>query len=155
VFASALLPLLYNAAILLGMVVIFGLSRHRGASIISNLRSSGWRRQAVVGAGTGYSSLAYLKKFSISYIKIDQSFVQNLSPEGEDYSICKAMITMAHSLGIKVIAEGIETAAQRALLIEAGCDFGQGFLFARSTSAAQLETCLQENPVLPADTERG
>lgn len=88
--------------------------------------------------GTGYSSLAYLKKFSIGYIKIDQSFVQNLAPGNEDHSICSAMITMAHSLGIRVIAEGIETEAQRNLLAAAGCDFGQGYLFAQPLPADEL-----------------
>jgi diguanylate cyclase (GGDEF)-like protein/PAS domain S-box-containing protein len=96
--------------------------------------------------GTGYSSLACLKKFSISYIKIDQSFVQNLAPGNQDHSICQAMITMAHNLGIRVIAEGIETEAQRALLAQAGCDFGQGFLFARPMPAAALEALLREAP---------
>jgi diguanylate cyclase (GGDEF)-like protein len=88
--------------------------------------------------GTGYSSLAYLKKFSIAYIKIDQSFVQNLASGNEDHSICSAMITMAHSLGIRVIAEGIETEVQRSLLAAAGCDFGQGYLFERPLPADEL-----------------
>lgn len=79
--------------------------------------------------GTGYSSLSYLKKFDIDYLKIDQSFVRNLAPGSDDLALCEAIIAMAHRLGIKVIAEGVETSEQRELLVHAGCDFGQGFLF--------------------------
>jgi diguanylate cyclase (GGDEF)-like protein/PAS domain S-box-containing protein len=79
--------------------------------------------------GTGYSSLSYLKKFDIDYLKIDQSFVHNLTKESDDLALCEAIIAMAHKLGIKVIAEGIETVEQRDLLANAGCDFGQGYLF--------------------------
>jgi diguanylate cyclase (GGDEF)-like protein/PAS domain S-box-containing protein len=94
--------------------------------------------------GTGYSSLAYLKKFDIDYLKIDQSFVRNLAPESEDMIICEAMIVMAHKLGMKVIAEGIETALQRDLLTTAGCDFGQGYLFSRPVPAEVFEQLLQQ-----------
>lgn len=79
--------------------------------------------------GTGYSSLAYLKKFDVDTLKIDQSFVQNLSPGSEDMALCEAIIVMAHKLNIEVIAEGIETEQQRELLAAAGCDYGQGYLF--------------------------
>jgi diguanylate cyclase (GGDEF)-like protein/PAS domain S-box-containing protein len=93
--------------------------------------------------GTGYSSLAYLKKFDIDYIKIDQSFVRNLTAQSEDLAICEAMIVMAHKLGIRVVAEGIETQQQRDLLAAAGCDFGQGYLFSRPLPAADFESLLQ------------
>ena len=93
--------------------------------------------------GTGYSSLAYLQKFDIDYIKIDQSFVRHLIPDSTDLALCKAIIVMAHALGMKVIAEGVETAQQRALLTEAGCDYGQGYLFARPIDAAEFETLVQ------------
>jgi diguanylate cyclase (GGDEF)-like protein/PAS domain S-box-containing protein len=89
--------------------------------------------------GTGYSSLSYLKKFDIDYIKIDQAFVANLSPVSEDMALCEAIIVMAHKLGIKVIAEGIETEQQRGLLAEAGCDFGQGYLFSKPLTAEEFE----------------
>ena len=81
--------------------------------------------------GTGYSSLSYLKKFHIDNIKIDQSFVRNLAPNSDDMVLCEAMIAMAHKLGLKVIAEGVETIEQRDLLTAAGCDYGQGYLFSR------------------------
>ena len=89
--------------------------------------------------GTGYSSLSYLKKFDIDYLKIDQSFVRGLSANSADMAMCEAIIVMAHKLGIKVIAEGIETAEQCDLLSEAGCDFGQGYLFSRPVPAEEFE----------------
>jgi diguanylate cyclase (GGDEF)-like protein/PAS domain S-box-containing protein len=90
--------------------------------------------------GTGYSSLAYLQKFDIDFIKIDQSFVRHLIPGSTDLALCKAIIVMAHALGMQVIAEGVETAQQRDLLKDAGCDYGQGYLFARPISPQELET---------------
>jgi diguanylate cyclase (GGDEF)-like protein/PAS domain S-box-containing protein len=95
--------------------------------------------------GTGYSSLSYLKKFDIDYIKIDQSFVRNLVAGSSDLALCEAMIMMAHKLGIKVIAEGVETPEQRDLLIAAGCDYGQGYLFSKPLPAKDFESFLQEN----------
>ncbi|WP_296443516.1 EAL domain-containing protein [Rhodoferax sp. UBA5149] len=89
--------------------------------------------------GTGYSSLSYLQKFDIDFIKIDQSFVRHLVAASTDLALCKAIIVMAHELGIKVIAEGVETAQQRDLLAAAGCDYAQGYLFARPMSAPDFE----------------
>ena len=85
--------------------------------------------------GTGYSSLSYLKMLDIDYLKIDQSFVRDLEIDPDDRALCEAMIVMAHKLGLKVVAEGIETPAQLALLVNAGCDFGQGYLFAKPLPA--------------------
>lgn len=92
--------------------------------------------------GTGYSSLSYLKKFDIDYIKIDQSFVRNLEPDSDDMALCEAIIVMAHRLGLTVIAEGVETVEQRDLLIRAGCDYGQGYLFSAPTGAESFSTFL-------------
>jgi diguanylate cyclase (GGDEF)-like protein/PAS domain S-box-containing protein len=92
--------------------------------------------------GTGYSSLSYLQQFDIDYLKIDQSFVRNLTPHSKELALCEAMIVMAHKLGILVVAEGVETAEQRDLLRDAGCDLGQGYLFARPMPAADLELLL-------------
>ena len=89
--------------------------------------------------GTGYSSLSFLQRFEIDYIKIDQSFVRHLIPASTDLALCKAIIVMAHELGMKVIAEGIETDSQRELLLAAGCDYGQGYLFARPMPAKDFE----------------
>jgi diguanylate cyclase (GGDEF)-like protein len=93
---------------------------------------------AIDDFGTGYSSLSYLKKFEVDYLKIDQSFTQNLSPNSSEYALCEAIIVMAHKLGIQVIAEGVETEEQHQLLKQMGCDFGQGYLFSRPVPAAQL-----------------
>lgn len=84
---------------------------------------------AIDDFGTGYSSLSYLKKFDIDYLKIDQSFVRNLDAGSSDLALCEAIIVTAHKLDLKVIAEGIETQQQLALLRSAGCDYGQGYLF--------------------------
>lgn len=93
--------------------------------------------------GTGYSSLAYLSKFNIDYLKIDQSFVSNLSHNYQDLALCETVITLAHKLGLKVVAEGIETQEQYDLLKKANCDFGQGFLFSRPLPADEFEALLK------------
>ncbi len=99
--------------------------------------------------GTGYSSLSYLKKFDIDYIKIDRSFVRNLTATSDDMALCEAIIVMAHKLGLKVIAEGIETATQRHLLTAAGCDYGQGHLFTRPLPSQEFEELLKTaSPIL-------
>ncbi len=90
--------------------------------------------------GTGYSSLSYLRKFDIDYLKIDQSFVQNLDHGSDDLALCSAIVVMAHKLGIKVIAEGIETLLQKELLLSIGCDYGQGFLFSEPLPSDEFET---------------
>ncbi|MDI4634999.1 EAL domain-containing protein [Pelomonas sp. V22] len=107
---------------------------------------------AIDDFGTGYSSLSYLKKFDIDLLKIDQSFVRHLQPGSDDLVLCEAMIAMAHQLGLKVVAEGIETEQQRALLAAAGCDYGQGYLFARPMPAPDFERWLA-GPAAP--TRRG
>lgn len=85
---------------------------------------------AIDDFGTGYSSMSYLKKFDVDYLKIDQSFVQGMMVDGSSKTIAETIIVMAHKLGLKVIAEGVETMEQRDWLINAGCDYAQGFLFA-------------------------
>lgn len=99
--------------------------------------------------GTGYSSLSYLQKFDIDFIKIDQSFVRNLVPGCTDLALCKAIIVMAHELGIKVIAEGVETAQQRELLSAAGCDYAQGYLLARPMTASDFEVFMASSTAGP------
>ncbi len=94
--------------------------------------------------GTGYSSLSYLKKFDIDYLKIDRSFVSNLAPGSDDMALCEAIIVMAHKLGIKVIAEGVETVQQRDLLTAVGCDYGQGYLFSKPLPAVEFENLLND-----------
>lgn len=81
--------------------------------------------------GTGYSSLSYLQKFQIDYVKIDQSFVQDITSNPSSRTIAETIVVMAHKLGKQVIAEGVETAAQLNCLTNAGCDYAQGYLFSR------------------------
>lgn len=101
--------------------------------------------------GTGYSSLSYLQKFELDYLKIDQSFVRNLKADSSDMALCEAIVVMAHKLGIKVIAEGVETEEQRGLLLKAGCDYAQGYLFSRPVASMELENLL----LADAHIERG
>lgn len=81
--------------------------------------------------GTGYSAMAYLKKFPINYLKIDRSFVRDLETDPGDRAIAEAIVVMAHKLGIKVIAEGVETTSQRDLLAAVGCEYVQGYLYGK------------------------
>lgn len=89
--------------------------------------------------GAGYSSLSYLNKFHIDNLKISQDIICNLTANSTNMALCEAIILMAHKLGMKVIAEGIETQEQRALLQQAGCDYGQGYLFSRALPAVEFE----------------
>jgi diguanylate cyclase (GGDEF)-like protein/PAS domain S-box-containing protein len=98
--------------------------------------------------GTGYSALSYLKKFHLDFLKIDQSFVRDMEHNPSDRAIVEAIIVMAHKLGFKVIAEGIETEGQRDLLLAAGCDLGQGYLFSRPVPARQFEALVK--PAAPS-----
>ena len=89
--------------------------------------------------GTGYSSLAYLKRLPITRLKLDRSFVQDLPGDAEDAAIASAAISMARDLGIEVVAEGVETAAQRAYLAQRGCRIMQGYLFSPPLDVNDLE----------------
>ena len=96
--------------------------------------------------GTGYSSLSYLKKFPIDIIKIDRSFIKDIPDNQNDMEITSAVIAMAHNLKLKVVAEGIETAAQLAFLRRHRCDVGQGYLFDRPIPGSELIEKLKRYP---------
>lgn len=102
---------------------------------------------AIDDFGTGYSSLSYLKKFDIDYLKIDQSFVNNLESDANNMALSEAIIVMAHKLGLKVIAEGVETKGQRFLLVVAGCDSAQGNLFSKPLPPEEFEKLLNNTGI--------
>ena len=106
-------------------------------------------RLSIDDFGTGYSSLSYLKRFPIGKLKIDRSFVQGLPADDSDAAIVSAILQMAKALGMKVIAEGVETEGQRAFLKEAGCSEFQGFLFAPA-----LDSLAFEQRLVPARPRR-
>jgi EAL domain-containing protein (putative c-di-GMP-specific phosphodiesterase class I) len=96
--------------------------------------------------GTGYASLRHLKQFPVEIIKIDQSFVRNMAEDPGDEAIVRAVINLGRSLGIKVVAEGIENEEQERRLLELECDFGQGFLFSRAVPANRVPALLERWP---------
>jgi EAL domain-containing protein (putative c-di-GMP-specific phosphodiesterase class I) len=111
--------------------------------------------QAIDDFGTGYSSLAYLKRFPIDYLKIDQSFVQGLPEDENDRHIARALIALGRSLELTLIAEGVETEAQRTFLREHDCDEMQGYLFCRPKPAPELSELLGVYGCLDAPPARG
>jgi len=114
------------------------------AEQLLNFRDAGIQ-VAIDDFGTGYSSLSYLNKFDIDYLKIDQSFIRNLSYESSEMALSEAIIVMAHKLGLKVIAEGVETEQQRDLLAAAGCDYVQGYLFSKPLPVDEFKALLHSD----------
>jgi EAL domain-containing protein (putative c-di-GMP-specific phosphodiesterase class I) len=94
--------------------------------------------------GTGYSSLSYLHRFPLDVLKIDRSFVSRIGAGGENAEIARAIVTMAHSLGMKVVAEGIETEAQLDELKSLSCEYGQGHFFSKPVEALIAEKLLTD-----------
>jgi EAL domain-containing protein (putative c-di-GMP-specific phosphodiesterase class I) len=105
--------------------------------------------------GTGYSSLAYLRRFPVDKLKIDMMFVRNLTTSPPDAAIALAIIGMAHSLDLEVVAEGVETAEQLAYLRSHGCDQIQGYYFSRPLPAPDLEALLRTKKRLPSSNGVG
>ena len=117
--------------------------------VLGSLKALGIRI-AIDDFGTGYSSLAYLKRFPIDKLKIDIAFVRDITTNPDDAAIALAIISMAHSLHMQVIAEGVESRAQMALLRRHRCDEIQGFHFARALPAAELAELVLENRAQPS-----
>jgi EAL domain-containing protein (putative c-di-GMP-specific phosphodiesterase class I) len=112
---------------------------------LGNLRRYGVRL-AVDDFGTGYSSLMYLKRFPISALKIDRAFISDATTNPEDAAIAAAIINLGHSLGLNVVAEGVEDQGQLDFLRASGCDEMQGFLFSAAVPAADAGRMLHAGP---------
>jgi diguanylate cyclase (GGDEF)-like protein/PAS domain S-box-containing protein len=103
---------------------------------------------AIDDFGDGYAALFQLKKLHIDYFKIEKTFIQQLASGEGDVALATAIVVMAHRLGLKVIAEGVETIEQHRLLLAMGCDFAQGFYYAKPLAAAEVETLLEQDSLL-------
>jgi len=102
-------------------------------------------RLAIDDFGTGYSSLSYLKRFPMDFVKIDRSFVSGLGSDSEDTVIVSATVSLAHALGLTVVAEGAETTSQVEHLRSIGCDQAQGYLFARAMLPSEVPGYLEDS----------
>jgi diguanylate cyclase (GGDEF)-like protein/PAS domain S-box-containing protein len=122
------------------------------AVALQALRDSGVRIQ-IDDFGTGYSSLSYLRELPIDTLKIDRSFINHVDDNPADQAIVSAILAMAGSLGLRVVAEGVETAAQLEALKYQGCEVAQGFFFSRPLPAAECRSLLQELAARPSFTD--
>ena len=122
---------------------------HGVAQRLQHLRDGGLQI-ALDDFGSGHASLTQLQQCGIDYLKIDGAFVRKLAPGASELALCEAIVTVAHKLGMRVIAEGVETAAQRALLREIGCDQAQGYLFAPPLAIEAFDALLRaQRPLHP------
>jgi predicted signal transduction protein with EAL and GGDEF domain len=115
--------------------------RERAREILSRLREQGIK-VVVDDFGTGYSSLAYLRELPIDELKLDKCFVTDMADDPSAAAIVRSTIGLAHSLGLRLVAEGVENETTAAVLAQSGCDVAQGFFFARALPAPQLEEWL-------------
>jgi EAL domain-containing protein (putative c-di-GMP-specific phosphodiesterase class I) len=119
----------------------------KSAAILHELTGRGIE-VAIDDFGTGYSSLSYLKRFPIANLKIDQAFIRDMTRDPDDATLVKTIITMAHGLGMKTIAEGVELAEQIEFLCRHQCEEMQGYYFSRPVSAEELGRLLAEGKTL-------
>lgn len=121
--------------------------------IVQKLRDIGVRI-AIDDFGTGYSSLSYLQRFKIDTLKIDREFVKDVMSNSESAAITQTIITLAKSLGLETVAEGVETDAQEVFLKKLGCDFIQGFRYSRPINNKRMFNVLHNGlTTLPADKQ--
>jgi cyclic di-GMP phosphodiesterase Gmr len=161
-FVPAVAAVLDGASIEPGLLTlevtesVFVRDQGRALIVLAELKDIGVQL-ALDDFGTGYSSLAYINALPIDTIKIDQTFIAKLSAHPGSQTVVTAIIQLAHGLGMTVVAEGVETAAQHRELTRLGCDSCQGFYFARPMSGTSLEALIQQqtngsDPHLPALT---
>jgi diguanylate cyclase (GGDEF)-like protein/PAS domain S-box-containing protein len=122
--------------------VLIGASEHN-AQALEALKKMGIRL-SLDDFGTGYSSLSYLKRLPVDRVKVDRSFVKGLGGNATDTAVVRMIIELCHTLGVEVLAEGVETSEQAALLKDMGCDVGQGYYFARPLRSEELAEQLPE-----------
>jgi len=108
---------------------------------------------AIDDFGTGYSSMSYLQRFPIDKLKIDRSFIKHVASNAGDASIVRAIISLAHGLRLKVIAEGVETEAQLNMLKRMGCDQYQGFFRSAAVPAADIENFVRSDDRRPVPAD--
>jgi EAL domain-containing protein (putative c-di-GMP-specific phosphodiesterase class I) len=117
--------------------------RKQALAMLDELAETGVRL-AIDDFGTGHSSLAYLQRLPAHVMKIDQTFVRDLHETGPQFALLEMMVGLAHRLGFRVVAEGVETREVAAILTKVGCEEGQGFLFSRPIDAADFSRWFAE-----------
>ena len=125
-------------------IVNQGVVSERASAELQDLHDLGVRI-AIDDFGTGFSSIGHLRRFPVDLIKVDRSFVQGVGHNPKDTAITTSLTNLAHALGLRVIAEGIESAEQLVSVQELGCDLAQGYLFARPVSAAAMSKVLADD----------
>ena len=124
-------------------------NREEAIGLMDRMRELGYTL-SIDDFGTGYSSLAYLKRFPVDSVKVDKSFINDIPHDANDSAIVQAIIVMAHTLGLKVTAEGVETATQLEILRGFGCDEYQGFYYSKAVPEAEFIALLQRQHALAA-----